>query len=97
MLLEQVSTQDREILHVCIGALQPNSSRSSTGEVNALKEEVTTLKSQLVGQGEHIRAQDERMSMIVHTLAMSGLQILMPAPNLAPPSTSQPLHPADTQ
>ncbi|KAM1467300.1 hypothetical protein ACFX2I_032419 [Malus domestica] len=45
----------------------------------------------------HIRAQDEKMSMIVRALAMSGLQILMPAPDLAPPSTSQPLCPADTQ
>ncbi|KAB2608661.1 hypothetical protein D8674_011829 [Pyrus ussuriensis x Pyrus communis] len=74
-----------------------SSSRSSTGEVNALKEEVTTLKGQLAAQGEHIRAQDERMSMIVQALAMSGLQIPMPTRDVAPPSTSQPLHPADTQ
>ncbi|CAN6700384.1 unnamed protein product [Malus baccata var. baccata] len=33
-----------------------SSSRSTTGEVNALKEEVTTLKAQLAAQGEHMRA-----------------------------------------
>ncbi|CAN6556667.1 unnamed protein product [Malus baccata var. baccata] len=31
-------------------------SRSTTGEVNALKEEVTTLKGQLATQGEHMKA-----------------------------------------
>ncbi|CAN6580736.1 unnamed protein product [Malus baccata var. baccata] len=58
--------------------------------VNALKEEVTTLKGQLAAQGEH-------MSIIVWALQMFDLQISMPAPNLAPPSTSQPLRPANTQ
>ncbi|TQE04014.1 hypothetical protein C1H46_010385 [Malus baccata] len=58
-----------------------SSSRSSTVEVNSLKEEVTTLRGQLV-------AQNERMNMIVQALAMSGLQIPIPEPNLAPPSTS---------
>ncbi|CAN6679298.1 unnamed protein product [Malus baccata var. baccata] len=33
-----------------------SSSRLTTGEVNALKEEVTTLKAQLAAQGEHMRA-----------------------------------------
>ena len=73
-----------------------SSSKSSTAEVNALKEEVTTLRGQLVAQGEHIRAQDEMMSRIVEALMRSDLQISMPPPNLAPHSTSQPLHPADT-
>ncbi|CAN6677286.1 unnamed protein product [Malus baccata var. baccata] len=64
-----------------------SSSRLSTGEVNSLKEE-----------GDHIRAHDERMNMIVQALAMSGLQIpTMPAPNVAPPSTSQPLRPDDIE
>ena len=36
-----------------------SSSRSSTGEVNALKEEVTTLKGQLETQGEQVGAQGE--------------------------------------
>ncbi|RXI06593.1 hypothetical protein DVH24_025729 [Malus domestica] len=43
-----------------------SSSRSTTGEVNALKEEVTTLKAQLAAQGE-------QMSIIVRALQMSGL------------------------
>ena len=68
-----------------------SSSRLSTGEVNSLKEEVTTLRGQ-------VAAQDERMNMIVQALAMSGLQIpTMPAPNVAPPSTSQPFRPDDTE
>ncbi|KAB2636120.1 hypothetical protein D8674_026654 [Pyrus ussuriensis x Pyrus communis] len=39
----------------------------------------------------------EQMSMIVWALQMSGLQIPMLAPDIALPSTSQPLRPADTQ
>ncbi|XP_050149401.1 uncharacterized protein LOC126624386 [Malus sylvestris] len=75
-----------------------SSSRLSIGEVNSLKEEVTTLRGQVAAQGDHIRAQDERMNMIVQALAMSGLQIpTMPAPNVAPPSTSQPFCPDDTE
>ncbi|CAN6578919.1 unnamed protein product [Malus baccata var. baccata] len=75
-----------------------SSSRLSTGEVNSLKEEVTTLRGQVTAQGDHIRAQDERMNMIVQALAMSGLQIpMMPALNVAPPSTSHPLCPDDTE
>ncbi|CAN6544346.1 unnamed protein product [Malus baccata var. baccata] len=67
-------------------------------EVNSLKKEVTTLRGQVVAQGDHIRAQDERMNMIVQALAMFGLQIpTIPAPNIAPPSTSQPFCPDDTE
>ncbi|RXH91898.1 hypothetical protein DVH24_020921 [Malus domestica] len=59
-----------------------SSSRLSTEEVNSLKEKVTTLRGQVAAQGDHIRAQDERMNMIVQALAMSGLQIpTMLAPN----------------
>ncbi|CAN6578137.1 unnamed protein product [Malus baccata var. baccata] len=68
-----------------------SSSKLSTGEVNSLKEEVTTLRGQVAAQGE-------RMNMILQALAMSGLQIpTMPAPNVAPPSTSQPFRPDDTE
>ncbi|KAB2611088.1 hypothetical protein D8674_019120 [Pyrus ussuriensis x Pyrus communis] len=99
-----------------------SSSKSTTGEVNALKEEVTTLKGQLAAQDEQIKAQSEQMraqsehikaeneqmraeneqmraqmSMIVQALAVSGLQIQLPAPDLTPPSTSQPPHLPDTQ
>ncbi|XP_008363523.3 uncharacterized protein [Malus domestica] len=42
-------------------------------------------------------AQDEKMSMILRALQMFGLQIPMPAHDLDPPSTSQPLPPANTQ
>ncbi|XP_050125716.1 uncharacterized protein LOC126602967 [Malus sylvestris] len=67
-----------------------SSSRSTTGHVIALTEEVATLKDQLV-------AHDEKMNMILWALQMSGLQMSMLALDLAPPSTSQPLRPADTQ
>ncbi|KAM1114094.1 hypothetical protein ACFX2B_046127 [Malus domestica] len=40
--------------------------------------------------------QPRTMHMILRALQMFGLQIPMPAPDLAPPSTSQPLHLADT-
>ncbi|KAM1016257.1 hypothetical protein ACFX11_027886 [Malus domestica] len=60
--------------------------------------EIARLRGQVAAQGDHIRAQDERMNMIVQALAMSGLQIpMMPAPNVAPPSTSQPFRPDDTE
>ncbi|KAM2719711.1 hypothetical protein EV2_040986 [Malus domestica] len=60
--------------------------------------EIARLRGQVAAQGDHIRAQDERMNMIVQALAMSGLQIpTMPAPNVAPPSTSQPFRPDDTE
>ncbi|RXH75568.1 hypothetical protein DVH24_039267 [Malus domestica] len=38
-----------------------SSSRSTTGEVNALKEEVATLKGQLVAQDKQIKAKSEQM------------------------------------
>ncbi|RXH78727.1 hypothetical protein DVH24_002245 [Malus domestica] len=43
-----------------------------------------------------VRTQGDKMNMILQALAISGLQIQMPSPDLAPPSTSQPLHPTDT-
>ncbi|CAN6544593.1 unnamed protein product [Malus baccata var. baccata] len=66
------------------------SSRLTTGEVNALKEEVTIRKGQLAAEGE-------QMSIIVWASQMFCLQIPMPALDLAPPSTSQFLCPTDTQ
>ncbi|XP_050148183.1 uncharacterized protein LOC126623357 isoform X2 [Malus sylvestris] len=66
------------------------SSRLTTGEVNALKEEVTILKGQLAAEGE-------QMSIIVWASQMFRLQIPMPALDLAPPSTSQFLCPTDTK
>ncbi|XP_050150501.1 uncharacterized protein LOC126625450 [Malus sylvestris] len=56
-----------------------SSSRSTTGEVNALKEEVTTLKAQLAAQGE-------QMSIIVRALQMSGLNLHLILLHLRPPS-----------
>ncbi|KAM1168605.1 hypothetical protein PS1_030612 [Malus domestica] len=66
--------------------------------VIALTKEVETLKCKIAAQEvardaweAQFSAQDEKMSMILRALQMSGLQISMPAPNLAPPLTSQPL------
>ncbi|KAB2614373.1 hypothetical protein D8674_040770 [Pyrus ussuriensis x Pyrus communis] len=57
-------------------------SRSNTAEVDALKEEVTTLKGAYVG---HVRD-------LVRAIQMIGIQISLPVPDLAPPSTFEPLH-----
>ncbi|KAB2609148.1 hypothetical protein D8674_012316 [Pyrus ussuriensis x Pyrus communis] len=78
------------------------SSRPTTRQVIALTKEVETLKAKIAAQGdklaaqgekiaaqgEKIAAQGEKLSMILRALQMSGLQIPMPTPNLAPPSTS---------
>ncbi|TQD72359.1 hypothetical protein C1H46_042091 [Malus baccata] len=88
-----------------------SSSRWKTVEVNALKEEVTQLRAegeqmkvQLKAQDERMKAQDEevrtcvgRVQELVQAIQMAGLQISLPAPHLAPPSTSDPSRPADTQ
>ncbi|KAB2628819.1 hypothetical protein D8674_033614 [Pyrus ussuriensis x Pyrus communis] len=73
-------------------------------EVDSLKEEVTTLKGQLEVQGEQMRAQGEQlqayagqMKDLIRAIQMTGLQILLPVPDLATPSTSESLHPTDTQ
>ncbi|CAN6544409.1 unnamed protein product [Malus baccata var. baccata] len=66
---------------------------------------MATLKGQLAAQeaareaeiAAQLSAQDDKMSMIFRALQMSSLQIPMPAPDLAPLLTSQPLHPIDTQ
>ncbi|CAN6559912.1 unnamed protein product [Malus baccata var. baccata] len=88
-----------------------SSSRSKTIKVNAFKEEVTQLRAegeqmkvQLRAQDERMKAQDEevrtcveRVQELVQAIQMAGLQISLPAPHLAPPSTSDPSRPADTQ
>ncbi|XP_050102826.1 uncharacterized protein LOC126582694 [Malus sylvestris] len=81
-----------------------SSSRSNTAEVDALKEEVTQLRAegeqmraQLRAQGEEMRTFAGTVRDLVQTIQMFGLQISLPAPHLAPPSTSEPPRPADTQ
>ncbi|KAM1332752.1 hypothetical protein ACFX10_008769 [Malus domestica] len=73
---------------------------AALGAGHILVEHYATIRRLLITlprPPEHIRAQDEKMSVIVQALAMSGLQILMPASDLTPPSTSKPLRPANTQ
>ncbi|XP_070681704.1 uncharacterized protein [Malus domestica] len=86
-----------------------SSSRSNTAEVDSLKEQVTTLQGQLQVQGEQmreqIRAQGEQQQAyagqfrdLVRAIQTTGLQISLPiVPDLATPSTFEPLHPTDTQ
>ncbi|RXH76689.1 hypothetical protein DVH24_019577 [Malus domestica] len=80
-----------------------SSSRSNTAEVDSLKEQVTTLKGQLEVQGEQMREQIRAQGKQLQAYAghmrdlMTGLQISLPVPDLATPSTSEPFHPADTQ
>ncbi|RXI04659.1 hypothetical protein DVH24_038933 [Malus domestica] len=95
--------------------MDASSSKSTTGQVITLTEEVATLKGQPTAQQAareakaaaqeaweaeivaQFSAQDEKMSMILRALQMFGLQIPMPAHDLDPSSTSQPLRPANTQ
>ena len=91
----------------CMGKAQIRetgaSSSRSNAEVDALKEEVTTLKAQGEQMKEQLRAQGEEMRSyagawrdLVQAIQMSGLQISLPALHLGPPSTSEPPRPADT-
>ncbi|RXH71352.1 hypothetical protein DVH24_018707 [Malus domestica] len=62
------------------------------------------LKGQLVVQSKQMRAQGEEMKAyaghmrdIVRAIQMFDFQISLPVLDLATPSTSEPLHPADAQ
>ncbi|XP_068308893.1 uncharacterized protein [Pyrus communis] len=57
-------------------------------KIAAQGEKIAAQGEKIAAQGEKIAAQGEKLSMILRALQMSGLQILMPAPNVAPPSTS---------
>ncbi|KAM1206399.1 hypothetical protein FF1_007048 [Malus domestica] len=77
---------------------------SNTTEVDALKAEVTHLrvegeqmKAQLRAQGEEMKTCVERVQELVQAIQISGLQILLPTPHLASPSTSEPSRLANTQ
>ncbi|CAN6685423.1 unnamed protein product [Malus baccata var. baccata] len=67
-------------------------------EATATTSQATSLVSVqfLSARRPHRKTQDDKMNMILQALAMSGLQIQMPSPDLVPPSTSQPFHPTDT-
>ncbi|RXH90746.1 hypothetical protein DVH24_035510 [Malus domestica] len=78
------------------GALRNNVSTAlvdhcDVSRMDSLLEPEPSDHASLFSIVKHIRAQDEKMSTIVRALAMSGLQIPMPAPDIAPPSTSQPI------
>ena len=85
-----------------------SSSRSNITEVDALKDEVTTLKAQgeqmqaqlraqLRAHGEEMKTYAGTMRDLMQAIQTSGLQISLPAPHFAPPSTSEPPRPVDTQ
>ncbi|CAN6715379.1 unnamed protein product [Malus baccata var. baccata] len=71
-----------------------SSSRSNTAKVDALKAEVTHLRAEGEQMKAQLRAQGELMKTCVRRF---GLQISLPAPHLAPLSTSEPSSPVDTQ
>ncbi|RXH87570.1 hypothetical protein DVH24_034470 [Malus domestica] len=79
-----------------------SSSRSNTSEVDVLKEEVTTLKGRAdegvdKGPWRGVKAYARHMRDLVRAIQMFGLQISLPVPNLAIPSTFKPLRPVDSQ
>ncbi|KAB2600036.1 hypothetical protein D8674_010307 [Pyrus ussuriensis x Pyrus communis] len=55
------------------------------------------MKEQIRAQGEQLHTYDGQMRDLIRAIQMIDLQISLPIPDLATPSTSEPLHPADTQ
>ncbi|KAB2601992.1 hypothetical protein D8674_002997 [Pyrus ussuriensis x Pyrus communis] len=55
------------------------------------------IREQMKAQGEEMRTYAVLVRDLVRAIQMSSLQIMLPAPDLAPPLTSEPPHPADTQ
>ncbi|CAN6710434.1 unnamed protein product [Malus baccata var. baccata] len=81
-----------------------SSSRSNTAEVDALKGEVMQLRSESAQMKVQLRAQAEelntcvgRVQELVQAIQTSDLQISLPVPHHAPPLTSEPPCPADTE
>ncbi|KAB2635542.1 hypothetical protein D8674_026076 [Pyrus ussuriensis x Pyrus communis] len=77
-------------------------------EVTTLKGQLAIQEEQMRAQGEQMRAQlrvqGDKMKTyaktvrdLVRAIQMSSLQISLPTPHLAPPSTSKPPRPTDTQ
>ncbi|CAN6544269.1 unnamed protein product [Malus baccata var. baccata] len=67
-----------------------SSSRSNTAEVDA-------LKAELRAQAEELNTCVGRVQELVQAIQTFGLQISLPVPHHAPPSTSEPPCPADTE
>ncbi|XP_070661371.1 uncharacterized protein [Malus domestica] len=81
-----------------------SSSRSNTTEVDALKVEVMQLRTedaqmkvQLRAQAKELNTYVGRVQELVQDIQTSGLQISLPVPHHAPPSTSEPHCPANTE
>ncbi|CAN6588905.1 unnamed protein product [Malus baccata var. baccata] len=81
---------------------------SNTTEVDALMDEVTTLRGKLAIQeeqmrkqmkahGDQIKTQLRTVRDLIRAIQTAGLQVSLPASYLDPPSTSEPPHPPDTQ
>ncbi|KAB2629621.1 carotenoid 9-10-cleavage dioxygenase-like [Pyrus ussuriensis x Pyrus communis] len=72
-------------------------------QMRALDKQMRAQEEQIRAQGEQIRAHGEEMKTylgrvrdLVRAIQMSSLQISLLVPDLATPSTSEPLRPADT-
>ncbi|CAN6579029.1 unnamed protein product [Malus baccata var. baccata] len=73
------------------------------GQLAVQGEKMKAQDEQMKAQEVHIRAHSEKMNAyvghvrdLVRAIQMSGLQILLPEPDLDTPSTSEPFHLADT-
>ncbi|XP_009343749.3 uncharacterized protein LOC103935673 [Pyrus x bretschneideri] len=55
------------------------------------------MKEQIRAQGEQLHTYAGQVRDLIRAIQMTSLQISLPIPDLATPSTSEPLHPADTQ
>ncbi|CAN6716769.1 unnamed protein product [Malus baccata var. baccata] len=88
-----------------MGASSSRLNTSLMDEVTTLRGKLAIQEEQMRAQGEQMRAQDKQMKAtyaetvrdLVRAIQTAGLQVLLPASHLDPPSTSEPPHPPDTQ
>ncbi|KAM1084140.1 hypothetical protein ACFX19_022860 [Malus domestica] len=86
-------------LPALLASTAPGVSAPLIGEPTPLTEAtlMTSQSKQMRAQGEEMKAYAGHMRDLVRAIQMFDLQISLPVLDLATPSTSEPLHPADAQ